>query len=1278
MRPALAHLRRGSLTAAALLALAAGVWLMARTVGLGWTLAAAAGVGIVAAAVVVTQRIQARRQGDALDRGLLPRPAADAHEQALQQRLRAAVRTIRRSRLGQARGAAALYELPWYIVIGNPAAGKSSAILHSGLSFPLEGDTGRVLHGVGGTRDCDWFLTSEGILLDTAGRYAVRTEDRGEWFEFLGLLRRTRPRAPIDGIIVAASLAELSQARGDEVVELARSLRSRVQELTERLEVAAPVYVLFTKADLLPGFDAFFADSDGTERERVWGATLPYRPQAAGGEAAARFGEAFDELQRGLRERAIASLASARGAAAPAATLGFVLEFAALKPALSSFISTLFDDNPYQWRPLLRGFYLTSALQTGAQPERATQDLARRFALALPPGAADAAPAAEDADTGYFLRSLFTRVLLADRGLVRQAGSTRHRRRLALGYGLAVFALGAALGGWSLAYLDQRRAVVEAVAALDQAAALQRGRDDLGARLEALERLQAALERLGTHGQRAGWVAALGLDQRAPLEHKLLHEYFAGVRSLLVLPVAEALERQIAAFVAAGARAHADGGADTEPAANPGRPALERALSRPLAPPAGTVLPASAIAVAVADEPPGRRPSRFVVTPAADAEAAYNALKAYLMLAEPTRREPAHLKDQMTRHWRGWLDERRGALNDDELLQKAQSIAAFALARAGDPAFPTIRTRPSLVDEARQQLRTLHQARPAEDRVYAEIRARAATRFAPVTVAALLAVDGQAAAIIAGSEWVPGTFTHEAWQQWVEPTIREAANGALLRQDWVLETSTDEDLSLAGSPDQIRRTLTERYRLDYARAWLGFAQGVSPAPFGNLDEAAAGLDRLADPARSPLLRIVQTLHRQTSWDRAGDTAQPAAAPASGVLVWLRGALLHRADDAAPAEPAASRPASGTLAEGFEPVARWLQTGDGPSPFARYLQALARLRTRVQAINQQGEPGPGARELLAATLSDSPESELGAALRLVDEMFAGSTPAARAALRPMLVRPLLQTFAVLLPPAEADLNRAWQAQVRTPYERTLRSRYPFDPSARVEAAGDEIAQLFGPAGAIARFADGMLAPFVVRRSDGLQSRTWGELGLRLRPAFREGLEGWLAAGSTAPGSTAAATTAFQLKPLAAAGLAEYTVQIDGQTLRYRNAAATWSDFVWPHDGGAPGVRISGTTVDGARIGFVDAPGTFGLDRAFELATRTRLPDGSSELAWTRDGLQLRLQLRIVRGPVEARAASTLRGLRLPAEIAGVDPPAQAPASRPATPAPTLAALQEPAR
>ncbi|MGO3120979.1 MAG: type VI secretion system membrane subunit TssM, partial [Moraxellaceae bacterium] len=52
--------------------------------------------------------------------------------QALRQQMQDAIKTIRKSKLGDQTGKAALYELPWYMVIGNPAAGKSSAVLHSG------------------------------------------------------------------------------------------------------------------------------------------------------------------------------------------------------------------------------------------------------------------------------------------------------------------------------------------------------------------------------------------------------------------------------------------------------------------------------------------------------------------------------------------------------------------------------------------------------------------------------------------------------------------------------------------------------------------------------------------------------------------------------------------------------------------------------------------------------------------------------------------------------------------------------------------------------------------------------------------------------------------------------------------------------------------------------------------------------------------------------------------------------------------------------------------
>ena len=89
-----------------------------------------------------------------------PRPGAD-----LPASFRRSLAELRGSRLGRD----GLYALPWYLVIGPPGAGKSALLGASGLDLPAE--FAHVAHG-GATRDCDWWLTNEAILLDTAGRFA--------------------------------------------------------------------------------------------------------------------------------------------------------------------------------------------------------------------------------------------------------------------------------------------------------------------------------------------------------------------------------------------------------------------------------------------------------------------------------------------------------------------------------------------------------------------------------------------------------------------------------------------------------------------------------------------------------------------------------------------------------------------------------------------------------------------------------------------------------------------------------------------------------------------------------------------------------------------------------------------------------------------------------------------------------------------------------------------------------------------------------------------------
>jgi type VI secretion system protein ImpL len=102
-----------------------------------------------------------RRRDKALTEGLTAAPAdpsaeATAEESAaLREKLATALNLLKRAR-GR-RGY--LYEQPWYVIIGPPGAGKTTALLNAGLRFPLAAEIGSpTVAGVSGTRLCEWWF----------------------------------------------------------------------------------------------------------------------------------------------------------------------------------------------------------------------------------------------------------------------------------------------------------------------------------------------------------------------------------------------------------------------------------------------------------------------------------------------------------------------------------------------------------------------------------------------------------------------------------------------------------------------------------------------------------------------------------------------------------------------------------------------------------------------------------------------------------------------------------------------------------------------------------------------------------------------------------------------------------------------------------------------------------------------------------------------------------------------------------------------------------------
>jgi len=235
---------------------------------------------------------------------------------------------------------------------------------------------------------------------------------------------------------------------------------------------------------------------------------------------------------------------------------------------------------------------------------------------------------------------------------------------------------------------------------------------------------------------------------------------------------------------------------------------------------------------------------------------------------------------------------------------------------------------------------------------------------------------------------------------------------------------------------------------------------------------------------------------------------------------------------------------------------------------------------------------------------------------------------------------MQAYGVIVKPAEAELNRVWMAQVFEPYQRTLANKYPFDRQARMEASPVEVAKVFGAEGAVSKFVEQSLGALVLKRGDSITPRTWADMGVRLRPEFVSGVGAWMAplggqsaasAGASAGGGAAEVQTVFQMLPQAVPGLTEYTIEVDGQALRYRNGKASWTHFVWPGPG-TPGVKISGVTYDGTPVTFFQEPGRFGLEKMINSAQRKRVDDGVFELRWAKSDTAVAVHCASFRMPM----------------------------------------------
>lgn len=161
---------------------------------------------------------------------------------------------------------------PWYLMMGYPSSGKTWACWALTKKIPTPRGMARPFvdpNQHSGTGNLDFWFYNDATILDTAGR--VVFQETPEWKVMLDNIRRARPDHPINGVFLVVGSDELMNESAKVLTERAEHLRDQLDSVKLKLGVRFPVYLLVTKADLLPGFKEFFAALPDEKRDQIMG-----------------------------------------------------------------------------------------------------------------------------------------------------------------------------------------------------------------------------------------------------------------------------------------------------------------------------------------------------------------------------------------------------------------------------------------------------------------------------------------------------------------------------------------------------------------------------------------------------------------------------------------------------------------------------------------------------------------------------------------------------------------------------------------------------------------------------------------------------------------------------------------------------------------------------------------------------------------------------------------------------------------------------------------------
>jgi type VI secretion system protein ImpL len=947
----------------------------------------------------------------------------------------------------------AIYERPWFLACGAKSSGKTSLLKGSGLSFPLRYPSEKDGLQIDSAEQTRWYFSNDSVWIDTPGSFMDDTNSES-WQALVASLLRVRPENPVDGIALVVNASEILNSDDRGVRDMAKNLRSRIDELISAWGIEFPVYLIFNHSDKIPGFNEYFSDQHSRGSDHIFGATLSSDQDKTMPRIA--FAEEFRLLSKSMTDLRIDKLVKEKNEANRRMMCRFVIHFEGMQEKLGAFVTELFKPSNYEGRPIFRGFYFTSCTAT-MSPEKQSESVTADIGMTIASHPLNpkqflakhetSGPVEKKSEMqSLFVLPLFREIMVRGKELVKNT-QKRSRKELIKHYCitgsvviaallLCLFMLSGSNNAGKL-YSSVKNELAKAGSSgsslLDQYHELEVIGTDVS-KLQALE----------DHGAPFS-IGIFGFYHGKRILKDLNNLYFDAMRRLIVSPAVKYYEYRIW-------EAAQDYGSLTGDQYN----------------------------------------------------SLYNNLKAYLSLSEAVSGHPENID---TTFLRGELmDAVKQALisqyQEQRLPQQIETIIdqnmGMYLLYLKRQAFPMIQENQRLVMAAREKLRRL----PDAQTLYESVISKYVDQVPKISLDQML--NRKEEGILKSDRQISVIYTQEGWDKYIADGISQTSKDPF-KLDWVLGLSGEQIPEGAVDSKQIYNDMMNAYLVDFKRQWLDFLASVHTDQLGDLSRCSRILQMLTAD-KSELAVLLETvsnftvIKKESMAEKAGASVLDAASKlkATKSLAQKAGNAIDKAESVSSFSLGQRSPFD-DLSSTFDPLRNFARsTGGALSGYEGYRDKIKTLVEKLNALASQGD------DYALVIFNGKDDDPLLSGWNYSQNVLANMPEDLSKAMRGILLIPLDYTGSAASKLLGRTLNARWHNEIIKPYTSRFSGRYPFS-SRGEDASFNDVMDFFrGSTGTFWGFYDRVLSSFVVKTSSGWMVKTVGSLKLTFNPKLAQSL------------------------------------------------------------------------------------------------------------------------------------------------------------------------------